>query len=118
LHSAAIRNILGFLCFIGRFHYNEIRRDNGLISEPLRGLLQIDVWQLVKGSGTVSLAVMGVLLMFSLNSITIIFAKFALLKRARNGNARFLRAFRKATRLDAVAAATEQFRSAPLATVF
>ena len=89
-----------------------------MILEPLRGLLQIDVWQLVKGSGTVSLTVMGVLLMFSLNSITIIFAKFGMLRRARNGNARFLRAFRKATRLDAVAAATEQFRSAPLATVF
>ncbi len=89
-----------------------------MISEPLRGLLEIDVWQLVKGSGTVSLTVMGVLLMFSLNSITIIFAKFATLRRARNGNARFLRTFRKATRLDAVAAATEQFRSAPLATVF
>ncbi len=90
-----------------------------MILGPLRGLLlQIDVWQLVKGSGTVSLTVMAILLMFSLNSITIIFAKFAALRRARNGNARFLRAFRKATRLDAVAAATEQFRSAPLATVF
>lgn len=56
--------------------------------------------------------------MFSLNSITIIFAKAATLRKARNGNARFLRAFRKATRLDAVAAATEQFKTAPLATVF
>lgn len=46
------------------------------------------------------------------------FSKLALFRRARNGNLRFLRAFRKATRLDAVAAATEQFRSAPLATVF
>ena len=90
-----------------------------MTSVQLHGLLlEIDIWQLVKGSGTVSLTVMGVLLMFSLNSVTIIFAKFATLRRARNGNARFLRAFRKATRLDAVAAASEQYRSAPLATVF
>jgi len=90
-----------------------------LISAYLRGpLLDVNFWELVKGSGVVTLTVMGVLVMASLNSVTIIFAKFAALRRARNGNARFLRTFRKATRLDAVAAATEQFRSAPLATVF
>jgi biopolymer transport protein TolQ len=90
-----------------------------LISGYLRGpLLDVNFWELVKGSGVVTLTVMGVLVMASLNSVTIIFAKFAALRRARNGNARFLRTFRKATRLDAVAAATEQFRSAPLATVF
>ena len=61
---------------------------------------------------------MGILLMFSLISWTIIFSKLALFRRARNANTRFLRAFRKAARLDAVAAATEQFRAAPLATVF
>jgi biopolymer transport protein TolQ len=80
--------------------------------------LDVNFWELIKQSGPVPLTVMGVLLMFSLNSVTIIFAKAAALRRARNGNARFLRAFRKATRLDAVAAATEQFKSAPLATVF
>jgi biopolymer transport protein TolQ len=92
---------------------------NGLISGHLTGLLlDVNFLELVKGSGIIPLAVMGVLIMFSLNSITIIFAKFVALRRARNGNARFLRTFRKATRLDAVAAATEQLRSAPLATVF
>lgn len=80
--------------------------------------LDVNIWELVKNTGPVPLTVIGVLVMFSLNSVTIIFAKWAALRRARNGNARFLRAFRKATRLDAVAAATEQFRSAPLATVF
>lgn len=81
-------------------------------------LLDVNVLELVKSSGAVALTVMGVLLMASLNSLTIIFAKAAALRRARNGNLRFLRAFRKATRLDAVAAAIEQFRGAPLATVF
>ena len=38
--------------------------------------------------------------------------------RATTGICGFCASFRKATRLDAVAAATEQFRGAPLATVF
>jgi biopolymer transport protein TolQ len=90
-----------------------------LISGYLHGLLlDVNFWELVKGSGAVPLTVMGVLLMGSLNSVTIIFAKFATLGRARNGNARFLRSFRKATHMDAIAPTTSQFRNAPLATVF
>ncbi len=81
-------------------------------------LLDVNIWELVKPSEPLQLAVLGLLALFSLVSWTIIFSKLALFRRARNGNLRFLRAFRKATRLDAVAAATEQFRSAPLATVF
>ena len=61
---------------------------------------------------------MGLLLMFSLLSWTIIFSKMVQFRRAKNSNLQFLRAFRKATRLDAVAAASEQFRAAPLVTVF
>jgi biopolymer transport protein TolQ len=51
-------------------------------------------------------------------SWTIIFSKWSMFRRARNANLRFLRLFRKASRLDAVAAATEQYRAAPLVTVF
>ena len=64
------------------------------------------------------MAVMGVLLGFSLLSFTIIFSKLGGLRRAKSSNRQFLKAFRKSARLDAVAAATEQFRSAPLVTVF
>jgi biopolymer transport protein TolQ len=81
-------------------------------------LLDVNFWELVKGSEPVAQAVMGFLMMFSLISWTIIFSKIATFRRARNGNLQFLRTFRKATRLDAVAAATEQFRNAPLVTVF
>ena len=81
-------------------------------------LLDVNLWELVKPSEPLTLGVLGLLVLFSLVSWTIILSKLALFRRARNGNLRFLRAFRKATRLDAVAAATEQFRSAPLATVF
>ena len=62
--------------------------------------------------------VVGILLMFSLLSFTIIFSKLGGFRRARRANQRFLKAFRKSARLDAVAAAVEQFRAAPLVSVF
>ena len=80
--------------------------------------LEVNFWELVTTSGTVTWAVLGILVVFSLASWTIIFGKWSAFRRARNANLRFLRAFRKSTRLDAVAAATEQFRAAPLVVVF
>ncbi len=80
--------------------------------------LEVDFWGLVTNSGPVTWAVLGTLAIFSLTSWTIIFSKWSAFRRARNANLRFLRAFRKSTRLDAVAAATEQFRAAPLVVVF
>ena len=79
---------------------------------------EVNFWELVKSSEPVTLAAMGLLLMFSLISWTIIFSKLFQFRRAKSSNLQFLRAFRKATRLDAVAAASEQFRAAPLVTVF
>jgi biopolymer transport protein TolQ len=64
------------------------------------------------------LAVLGILLMFSVTSWAIIFSKWMALRRARASNARFLRAFRKSNGLEAVAVVAEQFRPCPLATVF
>jgi biopolymer transport protein TolQ len=80
--------------------------------------LDIDFWALVENLGTVPLGVIVVLLGFSLLSFTIIFSKLGGFRRARKFNQHFLRAFRKSNRLDAVAAATEQYRGAPLVTVF
>jgi biopolymer transport protein TolQ len=83
-------------------------------------LLQVSFFDLVATSAKkpVPLAVMLILLGFSLLSFTIIFSKLGLFRRARAANRKFLRAFRKSARLDAIAAATEQFRAAPLVTVF
>ena len=81
-------------------------------------LLQVNLWELVRGSDPVAMSVYGLLGMASLASWTIILSKLAQFGRARRTNLQFLRGFRKATRLDAVAAASEQFRGAPLATVF
>ena len=81
-------------------------------------LAQVNFWELVNTKEPIPLAVMGLLLAFSLLSWTVIFSKWAMFRRARNGNKSFLRAFRKAGRLDSIAAASEQFPAAPLVTVF
>ncbi|MBL0160202.1 MAG: MotA/TolQ/ExbB proton channel family protein [Bryobacterales bacterium] len=66
----------------------------------------------------VSKIVLVLLLAGSVMSWVIIFAKYSQFKSAVGANGAFLRAFRKAPNLDAVAAAAEQFRAAPLTTVF
>jgi biopolymer transport protein TolQ len=81
-------------------------------------LLQVNFSELLDISDPVLLAVVGILLIFSLLSFTIIFSKLGGFRRARRANARFLRTFRKAAGLDVIAGAIEQFRAAPLATVF
>jgi len=71
------------------------------------------------GRGTpLTFAVLLILLIFSIFSWTIIFAKWGAFRGARRANARFLRAFRKANGLDAVMVASEQFRPAPLVALF
>ena len=81
-------------------------------------MLQVSVSELSDISDPVLLAVVGILLVFSLLSFTIIFSKLGGFRRARKANQRFLRAFRKSAGLEPIAAAVEQFRAAPLATVF
>src|SRR5215469_2110628 len=84
----------------------------------LNFLCDVNFWDLAKSSDPVTLGVMGTLGFASLLSWTIILAKMFSFRRARSSNRKFLRAFRKAPRLDAVAAASEQFRDAPLVGVF
>jgi biopolymer transport protein TolQ len=64
------------------------------------------------------LTVLLILLVFSVVSWAIIFAKWITLGRARTANSRFLRAFRKSSGLEAVAVVAEQFRPCPLAAMF
>ena len=81
-------------------------------------LLEVNIWELVKTSEPVPLAVLGILGLFSLLSWTIILSKWSGFRRAQRQNRRFLSAFRKSPRLDTAAAFVEQFRRAPLAGVF
>ncbi len=85
---------------------------------PPAFLLQdVNIVQMIQGS-TLTLAVMGVLICFSIYSWTIIFSKWISVRNARKTNDRFLRAFRKATGLEAVMVASERYRPSPLVTVF
>jgi biopolymer transport protein TolQ len=81
-------------------------------------LLQIRILELFNPQKPVELAVFLFLLAFSLVSWTVIFAKWQTPRKARAADLTFLRVFRKAAGLQALALAAEQFKDAPLAYVF
>src|SRR5215471_17808125 len=69
-------------------------------------------------TGAVAKLVLLTLLAFSLISWAIILTKWSLLGRARSQSGRFIRAFRKAQRLQDVSAVAEQFKPSPLVGIF
>ena len=73
---------------------------------------------MLQQNGLAEDAVLGVLIIFSVFSWTVIFAKIQSLRGARKTNSRFLRAFRKAPTMEAVVVASEQYRPSPLVAVF
>src|SRR5881628_2179580 len=89
---------------------------------PLYYLLALavggEIIDLVDETGPVAKIVLLILLIFSLISWAIILSKWSVLRRARVQSGRFLRAFRKAVRLQDVAAVSEQFRPSPLVSIF
>ena len=80
--------------------------------------LDLSLWDIIQNLRPVPLAVIVLLIVFSLFSWTIVFSKSSVFSRARRENRNFLRAFRKADNLQAVALASEQFASAPMVAVF
>lgn len=85
---------------------------------PAGLLLQFDIFAMVQRSGPAGAIVLAVLLCFSIVSWMLIFSKWVSLRGARKANSRFLRAFRKATGMEAVVVASEQFRPSPLVSIF
>src|SRR3954453_5597524 len=81
-------------------------------------LLQVSFWDLIRTSEPIPMVVMGLLIVLSLLSWTIIFSKWSAFRSARVANRQFLKAFRKAPDLAQVALASEQFQAAPLVAVF
>lgn len=81
-------------------------------------LLQVDIWELVERTPPLGMAILGVLALASLLSWTIIFSKWGSFRHARKADTRFLRAFRKASGLESVMVASEQFRPSPMVSVF
>ncbi len=77
-----------------------------------------EIIDLVGETGPVAKVVLLILLIFSLVSWAIILSKWSVLRRARVQSGRFVRAFRKAQRLQDVGAVAEQFRPSPLVGVF
>ena len=77
-----------------------------------------EIVNLILQSGPVAKAVLVILLLFSVFSWAVMLAKWSAMGRARVQSGRFLKAFRKAARLEDVAAIAPQFRESPLASVF
>jgi biopolymer transport protein TolQ len=77
-----------------------------------------EVIDLVSQTGFVAKTVLLLLLAFSVLSWAIILSKWNLLRRARVQSGRFVRAFRKAQRLQDIASVADQFRPSPLVGVF
>jgi biopolymer transport protein TolQ len=85
-----------------------------LLANVLGGEISNLVWE----TGPVAKVVLAILLFFSIFSWAVIVQKYGLLNRARAQSGRFIRAFRKATRLQDMAAVAEQFKPSPLVAVF
>ena len=76
------------------------------------------VVDMVRNSGPVAIVVLAILLLASLYSWAVILGKASAFRKARAQSRRFVRAFRKAGRLQEIAAVSEQFKPSPLVTVF
>jgi biopolymer transport protein TolQ len=85
---------------------------------PLAYALGGEITSLIGTSGLVAKAVLLILLVFSVFSWAIIFAKWGLFRRARLQSNRFVRAFRKSQRIQDIATVAEQFKPSPLVAVF
>ena len=81
-------------------------------------LLQSSIPQLILDAGPVAKAVIGVLLVFSLFSWTIIFSKLGALRQAQRRNDKFLSAFRRTQKLADMNSLAAQYHPAPLVVVF
>jgi len=88
------------------------------LASPPAALQLQKYWELISNGSVLSYVVLAILIVFSIYSWTVIFSKWSAFSAARKSDARFLRAFRKASGLEAVMVASEQFRPSPLVAVF
>ncbi|MFZ3266600.1 MAG: MotA/TolQ/ExbB proton channel family protein [Terriglobales bacterium] len=77
-----------------------------------------EIVDLVLQTGVVAKAVLVLLLAFSVLSWAVILAKWRMIRNAQMQSGRFIRAFRKAPRMQDVVAVADQFRPSPLVGVF
>ena len=74
--------------------------------------------EMIHNSGPVAFAVLLILLLASIFSWAIMFSKWSSFSRAQTQSQRFVRAFRKSTRLSEIATVADQFKPSPLVAVF
>jgi biopolymer transport protein TolQ len=74
--------------------------------------------EMLQNSGSVALSVLVILAIASIYSWTLIFGKMSSFSKATKQSRRFIRTFRKATRLQEIAASTADYAPSPLAMVF
>jgi biopolymer transport protein TolQ len=74
--------------------------------------------EMIHNSGPVAFTVLVLLLAASVMSWTIMFSKWSSFRKARMQSQRFIRAFRKSTRLSELASVADQFKPSPLVAVF
>ena len=73
---------------------------------------------MISNIGPIAVGVLLLLLLASLYSWTVIFGKILRFRQATQASRKFIRAFRKATRLSEIAALTSECQASPLAQVF
>jgi biopolymer transport protein TolQ len=78
----------------------------------------VEILRFFLATGWVAKIVLGILLLFSLASWSVILAKWKELGSARRESERFVRLFRKASRLNQVSEAVPKHQSSPLAIMF
>jgi biopolymer transport protein TolQ len=74
--------------------------------------------EMIHNSGPVAFTVLIILLLASIFSWAIMLSKWSTFGKAQTQSLRFVRAFRKSTRLSEIAAVADQFKPSPLVAVF
>jgi biopolymer transport protein TolQ len=74
--------------------------------------------EMMSNIGPIAIGVLVLLCLASLYSWTVIFGKWATFRKATSQSRKFIRAFRKATRLTDIASLTSEYSASPLAQVF
>ena len=86
--------------------------------EEIASTVGSSLWDMVWMAGPFAKLVLLVLLGFSVLSWAIAFSKSGLLRDANRKDSSFLKAFRRVAKMSEMNAAAEQYRPAPLVTVF
>ena len=90
-----------------------------MLQGPLAALLlQTDYLDLVRHGTVFTYAVLGILVCFSILSLTIALAKWSAFRAASGSDARFVRAFRKCNSLETMLASAENLRPTPIVKIF